>query len=944
MMRGVHFIASLALASSAIAAERRSATKVEYIPNVYIVQLHDAATLGRGPDEHTHTSFTRRAVDANIDYNVRFEYKDPALFYGLSIEVPNNESVPALEALPEVVRLVPVRYIPRPAAPIELARETIDIAQGVASASQDSVADRKSNTKLNYNTPHSMTGVDRLHSAGIFGKGVKIAVLDTGVDYYHPNLGGGFGEGYKISFGYDLVGENYDGWSTPEPDDDPLATCVSGGHGTHVLGIIGADVPDDAPFFGGLKGVAPEATFGAYRVFGCSGGVGDDVLVAALIRAANDGADILNLSIGGFSTVGEGPTDPYHQVIQAITDKGIAVVVAAGNDGAVEPFSVNAPANSPSAIAVASIENRLFQTFELEDSNGDKILYSSVYPFPASSKELKLIALEGDYALARWGCRPEAYDGVRNITGSKEDYVILAKRGICPLNTIQAAAAGAGFRNVLTYPGDDETLDYSIQGYAAGLPTSDQNGVPLNLGVTVGRKLFEQVSKSKDYTVKFSNNTPRLTRQVWGGHPSNFSSVGPVWDFSLKPDIAAPGGQILSTWPLSGSGFAILSGTSMAAPYLAGALALLKSQLPDLSVPELVQRLQTTSKQVNRAPKNELAPPVLQGAGLVDAHDAIHYKSYVSPGKFQLGPTEKLAKSSPKIQIENPSDKAVEYTLSHVAAPGMARYPEWDAPDYLGYRWPSRLRLASLYDLAAKIEFPEGTKFTIPAGGKKEVAVKVVTPEGWPEHIVPIYNGFIKVATSNRETLSIPYLGAAYNYTAAPIFGSLPVPETDTYPDYPPLGAPQIFYQGRGIGNYVNASIIGFATVGSYLQFTSVTRFDIVHADIDFVPTIYGFDKDVPVNFTKSTAPISGTVAGVDIVGTNWIWSASAPWTNVISGWFAPAIWNATDYATPLPLPPGGYRILIQALRYGGNENNREEWDSWLSGVVENPVELPAEW
>lgn len=103
-----------------------------------------------------------------------------------------------------------------------------------------------------------MSNVDKLHASGIKGIGIKIAVIDTGVDYRHPSLGGCFGAGCKISFGYDLVGDNYPDTTTPSPD--PLTTCAPGGHGTHVMGIIGME--DGASEGFGLVGVAPEATLG----------------------------------------------------------------------------------------------------------------------------------------------------------------------------------------------------------------------------------------------------------------------------------------------------------------------------------------------------------------------------------------------------------------------------------------------------------------------------------------------------------------------------------------------------------------------------------------------------------------------------------------------------------------------------------------------------------
>jgi hypothetical protein len=109
--------------------------------------------------------------------------------------------------------------------------------------------------------------------------GLFIGIVDTGVDYNHPALGGGFGPGYKVVTRYDLVGDAYDGTTdtTPVPDNDPV-DCD--GHGTHVSGINGAD-PN--PF--NFTGVVPNATLGMWKVFGCTGSVGNDILIAAFNMA-----------------------------------------------------------------------------------------------------------------------------------------------------------------------------------------------------------------------------------------------------------------------------------------------------------------------------------------------------------------------------------------------------------------------------------------------------------------------------------------------------------------------------------------------------------------------------------------------------------------------------------------------------------------------------------
>ena len=100
----------------------------------------------------------------------------------------------------------------------------------------------------------------------------------------HPALGGGFGKGYKVEFGHDFVGDDYNGVNKPVPDPDPM-DCK--GHGTHVAGIIGAN----SPLF---SVVAPNATLGMYRVFGCVGTASDEVLIAAYIRAHESGGKVFH--------------------------------------------------------------------------------------------------------------------------------------------------------------------------------------------------------------------------------------------------------------------------------------------------------------------------------------------------------------------------------------------------------------------------------------------------------------------------------------------------------------------------------------------------------------------------------------------------------------------------------------------------------------------------
>jgi subtilisin family serine protease len=157
---------------------------------------------------------------------------------------------------------------------------------------------------------------------GHFGRGVIVATVDSGVNYSMPALGGGFGPGFKVESGYDLVGDNYVAGGTTPPDNDPM-DCL--GYGTHVAGIIGSNDKD-------LLGVALEATFRSYKVFGCRDGASSDV-IDAFLRAYKDGADVINASLGSTQGFPEYPTALATSMIQAA---GVFFAVANGNSGATD--------------------------------------------------------------------------------------------------------------------------------------------------------------------------------------------------------------------------------------------------------------------------------------------------------------------------------------------------------------------------------------------------------------------------------------------------------------------------------------------------------------------------------------------------------------------------------------------------------------------------------
>ena len=176
------------------------------------------------------------------------------------------------------------------------------------------------------------------NNQNVTGQGIRVAILDTGIDYTHPDLGGcsAIGPNCKVIGGYDFINDHTD------PRDD-------NGHGTHVAGIVAAS--------GGITGVAPDVQLLAYKVCTASGGCPHSAIIAALEAAANpdgdpltpDAVDVVNMSLGGPGD----PDDPFSQAVDAAVAEGIVVVVSAGNSGS-SFNTIGSPGVARDALTVAA--------------------------------------------------------------------------------------------------------------------------------------------------------------------------------------------------------------------------------------------------------------------------------------------------------------------------------------------------------------------------------------------------------------------------------------------------------------------------------------------------------------------------------------------------------------------------------------------------------------
>jgi minor extracellular serine protease Vpr len=565
-------------------------------------------------------NFRAGAAEAGLQYSERFAFD--TLWNGLSIQVQPGE-------LTKLARIAGVKAL-YPVVPISLP-ETLP-------------SDPELFTAL------AMTGADVAQSElGYTGAGVRVAVMDTGIDYDHPDLGGCFGPGCRVYTGWDFVGDAYNADPTspsynpnPVPDPDP-DDCY--GHGTHVSGIIGAN--------GTVTGVAPGVSFGAYRVFGCEGSTTSDIMVAAMERALADGMDILNMSIGsGY----QWPQYPTAQASDRLVNKGMVVVASIGNNGANGVYSAGAPGVGKKVIGVASFDNTFVALNIFTISPDDAPIgygTATAAPLPPTS---------GSYPMARTGTSSSTADACSPLSMDLTGHVALIRRGSCTFHIKSLNAQNAGAVAVVLYNNVPGRFSPTVAGtppiVIPVVAISDVEGVLIDSRLAAGPVTMTWT----DQQGSFPNPT--------GGLISSFSSYGLAPDLSLKPDIGAPGGSIYSTYPLERGGYATMSGTSMSSPHVAGAVALLLQAHPH-----------TPSQAVRGILQNSADPrpwwgipggPYLdnvhrQGAGMLDIDDAILATTKIEPGKLALGESE-AGPAVRTLTIENNGPDAVTYDLSYVNA------------------------------------------------------------------------------------------------------------------------------------------------------------------------------------------------------------------------------------------------------------------------------------
>jgi minor extracellular serine protease Vpr len=532
---------------------------------------------------------------------------------------------------------------------------------------------------LNTSVPliNSQAAWTRVGGSGSAGQGMKIAILDTGIDITNPLFAdagftapSGFPRG-NLSFANNkvIVARVFlqNGSATPLDQN---------GHGTNVAGIAAGDFNTTSPL-APLSGVAPRAFLGNYRVLDSVGNGTDDFIIQGLQSALADGFDVANLSLGGPAG---SSLDLIDQAVENAVTAGMTVVIAAGNTGEGGPGTVESPAVAPSAIAVGSSSNA--------HTVGPGARMTVAGTVPANLTNIGGTVGQGGAPSSALNnpVGPAEYVEVNTLdnnnrgciglpAGSLAGKIALIERGNCSFNTKVVAAGSAGALAAIIY-------NKSVSEGSDGGDTvfiMDVSGQP---NATIPSVFIARSSglALRDWSATHPGAQITLTPVSLIDLPnpadviSIFSSRGPSSLRTLKPDLVAPGEPIYSgaitTANPDGishpSGFASASGTSQAAPHVAGGAALLKQLHPTWTPQQIKSALMNSANNAvfTDGTLTTRVGVLDAGAGREDLGLASSVNATFSPASLSYGFVIVSSQVGLGLQITNQTAGANTYTIT----------------------------------------------------------------------------------------------------------------------------------------------------------------------------------------------------------------------------------------------------------------------------------------
>ncbi len=451
-------------------------------------------------------------------------------------------------------------------------------------------------------------GIEIPRMSSIDGTGIKVAIIDTGVDFNHPDLFG-WGPDGKVIGGYNFIQE----------DQPPIDT---NGHGTQVAGVIAAD--------GELSGIAPKTKILAYKVSEDGEGVSSELIIRAIEKAIEDEADIINISLGVNKT-----NTKIERAINHALEKEIFVVTAAGNDGP-GLKTIGSPGMNIGSVTVGATYNNLTS--------------SLVATLEVDEKPYTVIPMVGAAQLEEPIIGKIVFGGFGKIEELKEldleNTILIVERGsdvegeMLYFSIKENNAANAGAKALIVYndrPGiflGELIHEFIEPDYMPRIPV-------VSMDREEGFEIIESIKNGNKAIMHLFYNPDFVT---------HFSSRGPVSPFYIKPDIVAPGAYINTTQ--NNAGYNFTSGTSYAAPHVSGAAALLLQKNPDLHHHEIKSLLLTTVEPVSDAYGQEFS--ILEaGAGRLDIGNAFGAKMIITPPNFvvSISPDDPVAEKQFQLKL-----------------------------------------------------------------------------------------------------------------------------------------------------------------------------------------------------------------------------------------------------------------------------------------------------
>ncbi|WP_176545164.1 S8 family serine peptidase [Bacillus sp. AFS041924] len=518
--------------------------------------------------------------------------------------------------------------------------------------------------------------LDKLHDEGFTGKGIKVGVIDTGVDYNHPDLKHAYKGGYDfVDNENDPMETTYADWKKSNKAEYSNGDTYYTDHGTHVSGTIAGRAENNSDYK--VIGVAPESDLYVYRVLGPYGSGTTAAILAGIDKAVQDGMNVINLSLGASIN------DPLYATSIAIDNavlSGVTAVVAAGNSGdALNTLGSPGAAALALTVGASSVPSKV-TSFESQFASGSKNT--------GTTMELMTKKWTDDFS----SMTGKSFDIVNVGLGGPNDYTGKDVKG-------KIAFIGRGTYALI------EKMEYARDHGAAGViiynSNPDEGQIPIFLGENNDNIPTFSMTNKDGLAVNdlFASGVPSVTfgtkseKELSGDDLASFSSRGPSGTlYDIKPEVTAPGVDVLSTVPSYianktdtsdySSAYLRMSGTSMASPHVAGVAALLLQAHPDYTPGDVKTVLINTADPL----KNPYSVFEV-GAGRIDPMQAIHSDAMISvldktpyiengeekiiseqTGGLSYGfvpvSSDKDYSKITKLSFENSSDKDKKYELS----------------------------------------------------------------------------------------------------------------------------------------------------------------------------------------------------------------------------------------------------------------------------------------